>query len=48
MSIIRASWANEFDNLIDFPREEIKQWFITFVNDNDDHEIKIKLSDSIF
>jgi len=37
LSIIKASWAGEFDNLTDFPEEEIKQWLVTFVNDNKDH-----------
>jgi hypothetical protein len=37
LSVIRASWASEFDNLIDFLEEEIKRWLVTFVNDNEDH-----------
>ena len=37
LNIIKASWTSEFDNLIDFPKEEIKWWLVTFVNDNEDH-----------
>jgi hypothetical protein len=37
LSVIKASWASEFDNLTNFPEEEIKWWLVTFVNDNEDH-----------
>jgi hypothetical protein len=35
--VVKTSWANEFDNLIEFPEDEIKHWLVTFVNDNEDH-----------
>jgi hypothetical protein len=34
---MKISLANDFDILIEFPEEELKQWLVTFVNDNEDH-----------
>jgi hypothetical protein len=42
LSVIKASWASEFDNLTDFLEEEIKWWLVTFVNDNEDHLASIE------
>jgi hypothetical protein len=35
--VVNTLWAEEFDNLIEFPKDEIKCCFFTFVNDNEDH-----------
>jgi hypothetical protein len=35
--VVKTSWANEFDNLVEFPKEELKHWLVTFVNENEDH-----------
>jgi hypothetical protein len=32
---MNTSLASDFDNLMDFPEEELKKWLVTFVNDND-------------
>jgi hypothetical protein len=42
LSMIKASWANEFDELTDFPEDEIKWWLVTFVNNNEDHLASIE------
>jgi hypothetical protein len=34
---MKTSLANEFNNLEEFFDEELKQWLITFVNDNKYH-----------
>jgi hypothetical protein len=34
---MKTSLASDFDNLVEFPEEELKQWLVTFVNDNEDH-----------
>jgi len=37
LNILKISWGGEFDNLTSFPEEEIKQWLVKFVNDNEYH-----------
>jgi hypothetical protein len=32
---MRTSLANDFDDLMEFPEEELKQWLVTFLNDED-------------
>jgi hypothetical protein len=34
---MKTSLASDFDNLVEFPEEELKQWLVTFVNDNEEH-----------
>jgi hypothetical protein len=34
---IKASWGSEFDNLNNFPKEEIWLWLFIFINTNEDH-----------
>ena len=34
---MKTSLANDFDILREFPKEELKQWLITFVNGNEYH-----------
>jgi hypothetical protein len=35
--VVKTSWADEFDSLVEFPEEELKCWLVTFVNENEDH-----------
>jgi len=37
LNILKTLWASEFDNLTNFPENEIKQWLVNFVNDSEDH-----------
>jgi hypothetical protein len=39
---MKTSLATDFDNLVEFPEEELKEWLITFVNDNEEHLLAIK------
>lgn len=41
MTIITTSWANEFNNIIGFPKDDSKRWLVTFVNDNKDYSATI-------
>jgi hypothetical protein len=34
---MKTSLANDFDSLKEFGDEELKQWLVTFVNNNEDH-----------
>jgi hypothetical protein len=44
LNILKISWGSEFDNLTNFPEEEIKQWLVSFINDNEDHMTSIQES----
>jgi hypothetical protein len=48
LSTIKASWANEFDQLTDFSKDEIKWWLVTFVDNNEDHLASIEKLHSEF
>jgi hypothetical protein len=37
LAIMKTSLASDFDNLMEFLEEEIKQWIVTFFNENEDH-----------
>jgi hypothetical protein len=37
LAAMETSLANDFNNLVEFPKEELKQWLVTFVNDNEEH-----------
>jgi hypothetical protein len=39
---MKTSLASDFDNLVEFPKEELKQWLFTFSNDNEEHLSAIK------
>jgi hypothetical protein len=34
---MKTTLGNEFDSLSQFDDEELKQWLVTFVNNNEDH-----------
>jgi len=35
--VVKTSWANKFNNLVELPEDEIKHWLATFVNENEEH-----------
>jgi len=37
LEALKSSWANEFDNLTEFSKEEAKRWLFQYVNKNEDH-----------
>ena len=36
LSTLRITWGIEFDDLTNFPEDEIWCWLVSFVNDNED------------
>jgi hypothetical protein len=36
ISTLIDSWGIEFDNLTNFPKDEIRHWLFIFVNENED------------
>jgi hypothetical protein len=39
---MKTSLASDFDNLVEFPEEELKQWLVTIIIDNEDHSSAIE------
>jgi hypothetical protein len=37
LAAMKTSLASELDNLVEFPKEELKQWLVAFFNDNEEH-----------
>jgi hypothetical protein len=37
LSVIKSSWASEFDDFTEFMEDKIKRWLVTFVNKNEYH-----------
>jgi hypothetical protein len=37
LGVIKSSWVIQFNDLTEFPEDEIKWCFYTFVNKNEDH-----------
>jgi hypothetical protein len=35
LGALRAAWGSEFDDLENFPEEELRQWLVSFTNDNE-------------
>jgi hypothetical protein len=35
LGALRAAWGAEFDDLENFPEEELRQWLVSFTNDNE-------------
>jgi len=36
LEVIKTLWGNEFDNLTNSLKEEIKKWLVTYNNENED------------
>jgi len=46
--VVNTPWANEFNDLTEFPRDEINHWIVTFVNDNEYHLSSVDHLRSLF
>jgi hypothetical protein len=48
LGVIKASWVSEFDDLIEFLKDEIKRWIVTLVNNNEDRIASVEQLHSRF
>jgi uncharacterized protein Yka (UPF0111/DUF47 family) len=36
LGILRVTWGTKFDDLTNFPEDEIRCWLVSFMNENED------------
>jgi hypothetical protein len=39
LSILRFAWGTKFDDLLNFPKDEIIRWLVSLMNENEDQAV---------